>query len=71
MRPADLVADGISVRISKLRNEPHFVPLTSRQMVEIGSWDVRDLEFFIATTGGKRFAEPYAHDQTRQERGFE
>lgn len=59
MRPADLVADGINVRIGKLRNKPHFVPLTAAQMSEIRSWNVRDLEFFIATPTGKRFVESY------------
>jgi integrase len=59
MRPADLVADGINVRISKLRNKPHFVPLTATQMAEIRSWGVRDLGPFIVTLAGKRFAETY------------
>ena len=48
MRPADLVDDGINVRIGKLRDRPHFVPLTAAQMTEIRSWGVRDLEFFIS-----------------------
>ena len=55
MRPADLVADGINVRNSKLRNKPHFVPLTSAQMAEIKSWGVRELEFFIATARRQTF----------------
>jgi integrase len=51
MRPADLAADGINVRIGKLRDKPHFVPLTAAQMTEIKSWGVRDLEFFISGSG--------------------
>jgi site-specific recombinase XerD len=51
MRPADLAADGINVRIGKLRDKPHFVPLTAAQMSEIKSWGVRDLEFFISGSG--------------------
>ena len=51
MRPADLVDDGINVRIGKLRDKPHFVPLTAAQMTEIRSWGVRDLEFFISGSG--------------------
>jgi integrase len=66
MRPADLVVDGINVRISKLRNKPHFVPLTSAQMAEIKSWHIRDLEFYIATLGGKRFAESYLNRVWRE-----
>jgi integrase len=54
MRPADLAADGINVRIGKLRDKPHFVPLTTAQMSEIKSWGVRDLEFFISGNG-KRY----------------
>ena len=38
MRPADLADDGINVRIGKLRDKPHFVPLTAAQMTEIKSW---------------------------------
>jgi integrase len=57
MRPADLVEDGINVRIGKLRDKPHFVPLTAAQMREIRSWGARDLEFFISTPGsGKRYS---------------
>lgn len=51
MRPADLVDDGINVRIGKLRDRPHFVPLTAAQMTEIRSWGVRDLEFFVSGSG--------------------
>jgi integrase len=57
MRPADLVEDGIDIRIGKLRDKPHFIPLTMAQMKEIRSWGVRDLEFFIATPAtGKRYS---------------
>jgi integrase len=66
MRPADLVADGINVRIGKLRDRPHFVPLTAAQMTEIRSWQVRDLEFFIATQSGKRFIERYLNSVWRE-----
>jgi integrase len=41
MRPADLAADGINVRIGKLRDRLHFVPLTTDQMRTIKSWGVR------------------------------
>ena len=37
MRPADLADDGISIRIGKLRDKLHFVPLTAAQMTEIKS----------------------------------
>jgi integrase len=35
------------------------LPLTAAQMAEIRSWEVRDLEFFIATQRGKRFVVRY------------
>jgi integrase len=38
MRPADLTDDGINLRIGKLRDKPHMVPLTKAQMAEIRSW---------------------------------
>jgi integrase len=56
MRPADLVEDGINVRIGKLRDKPHFIPLTRAQMAEIRSWGVHDLEFFISIPfSGRRY----------------
>ena len=60
MRPVDLAADGINVRIGKLRDKPHFVPLTAAQMTEVRSWGVRDLECFLATPKiGRRFTPRY------------
>jgi integrase len=60
MRPADLAADGIFLRIGKLRDKKHFVPLTIEQMAEIKSWDVRDLDFFITTPAtGRRCSAHY------------
>jgi integrase len=60
MRPADLAEDGINLRIGKLRDKPHMVPLTKAQMSEICSWGVRDLEPFITTPrAGKRFSARY------------
>jgi integrase len=60
MRPADLTEDGINLRIGKLRDKPHMVPLTKAQMSEIRSWGVKDLEPFIITPrAGKRFSARY------------
>ncbi len=60
MRPADLTEDGINLRIGKLRDKRHMVPLTAAQMAEIKSWGVRDLEFFITTPAvGKRCSATY------------
>lgn len=59
MRPADLVEDGINIRIGKRRDKPHFVPLTRAQMKEIRSWGVRDLDFFLTSTLGKRCSAGY------------
>jgi integrase len=71
MRPADLVADGINVRVGKLRDKPHLVPLTAVQMAEIRSWKVRDLEFLIATPSGKRFTKGYIEKVWREWRATE
>jgi integrase len=60
MRPVDLVADGITIRIGKLRDKKHFVPLTADQMAEIRSWGVKDLAYFITTPiTGKRCTTKY------------
>lgn len=60
MRPADLADDGINLRIGKLRDKKHMVPLTKAQMAEIKSWGVRDLDFFISMPRtGKRCTDRY------------
>jgi integrase len=59
MRPADLAPDGITLKIGKLRDKKHFVPLTAKQMAEIRSWGARDLDFFITTPAGRRCSATY------------
>jgi integrase len=49
MKPVDLAADGIIVRISKRRELKHFVPLTAAELAEIKSWGVDPLDLFIKT----------------------
>jgi integrase len=67
MRSTDLADDGINVRIGKLRDKPHFVPLESAQMMEIKSWGVRDLECLVSTPkAGKRLTERYLNDLWRE-----
>jgi integrase len=63
MRPVNLTEDGINLRIGKLRDKPHMVPLTKAQMAEIRSWGVGDLNFFITTPArGKRCSERYLNE---------
>jgi integrase len=59
MRPVDLTVDGVNVRVQKLRGKAHMVPLTKAQMAEIGSWPVRDLQFFIMSPTGKKLSAGY------------
>ena len=59
MRAADLAHDGIFLRITKLRDKPHLVPLTEEQMREIKSWGVHDLDYFITTPFGRRCSANY------------
>lgn len=56
MRPAHLGTDGITIRVGKLRQKEHFVPLTRAQMVEIRSWGVADLDPFVKSTRGKQMS---------------
>ena len=70
MRPTDLAPDGITLRIGKLRERKHFVPLTTEQMAAIKSWDVRDLDFFITTpVTGKRCTAHYLNQLWNEWRG--
>lgn len=59
MRPADLTADGINVRIQKLGGKAHTVRLTKARMKEIRSWPMRDLQFFNISPTGKKCSANY------------
>jgi integrase len=63
MRPADLLADGINVKVGKLRDRKHFVPLAVNQMAEIKSWGVKDLDYFITTPVTGRRCSPHYLNQ--------
>jgi hypothetical protein len=41
-------------KLASCGDKKHFVPLTAKQMAEIKSWGVRDLDFFITTGAGAR-----------------
>jgi integrase len=70
MRPADLAADGIVLRIGKLRDKKHFVPLNAEHVTEIRSWGVRDLDFFVTTPGtGRRCSANYLNTLWNDWRG--
>jgi len=72
MRAADLAHDGINLRIGKLRDKPHMVPLTAAQMAEIKSWGVRDLDCMITTPKiGKRCSATYLNHLWNDWRGTE
>jgi hypothetical protein len=55
MRACDLADDGIFVTIQKLRDRRHFVPLLKTQVIEIKSWGVKDLDFFIKSPTGAQY----------------
>jgi integrase len=70
MRPADLAADGMFLRIGKLRDKKHFVPLNVQQMAEIKAWGVRDLDCFVTTPGtGRRCSANYLNTLWNDWRG--
>lgn len=55
LRGVNLLADGIKLSISKLRDRPHFVPLLKSQVAEIRSWCVKDLDFFLKSPSGNPY----------------
>lgn len=44
--------DGLGYRVGKLRNKPHFQPLTEAQLREIDSWDCTDTGPWVLSAGG-------------------
>lgn len=63
MRPADLGADGITVRIGKKREEEHFIPLTGAQMAEIRSWGVSPLDLFIKSIRNRPYTATHLNSR--------
>src|SRR5262249_36230636 len=57
MRACDLAEDGIYLKIGKLRDKKHFVPLTAAQMAEIRSWGATDLEYLLRSPRGLKMSE--------------
>jgi integrase len=62
LRPADRHLDGFQMRISKLGDKPHFVPLTQAEIREIDSWDVGKLDLYLKNPQNKPYtAEAIGH----------
>lgn len=57
LRPADRHLDGFSMRISKLRDKPHFMPLTQAEIREIDGWRVEPLDLYLKDRKGRRYTE--------------
>lgn len=62
MRPCDLERDGINLKIGKRRDEAHFVPLTETQMIEIRSWGVTGLDFFLKSSTGRKLSSNHLNN---------
>lgn len=58
MRPADRFDQGIRLRIGKLREKAHWVPLTRVALAEIDSWVVEPMVPYLLSPAGK----PYSGD---------
>ncbi|MBV9754626.1 MAG: hypothetical protein JO188_19055 [Hyphomicrobiales bacterium] len=66
MRPADRQENGLALRIGKLRDKFHWLPLTREVLDEIDSWGVaRDIAYIISTAGNPYTAN---HMNTRWNR---
>lgn len=63
MRMAHLQADGIALRIGKLREKEHFVPLTPAEVVEVRSWGVAELDHFIKSTRGHAYSATHLNSR--------
>lgn len=57
MRPADLKADLLHVKVKKLRGSLHLLPISAEDLAVIKSWDVADLVPYLTRPNGKRHTE--------------
>ena len=78
MRPADRHLDGLSLRISKLRDREHFIPLTQAELAEIDGWRVGKMDLYFKTARGEPYTQSKMNGrwnrwrgQQRTLRGFE
>lgn len=55
MRPCDRDEDGISHRIKKLRNKPHWSLLTAEQAKEVDGWDAPPITPYVIRPDGKAY----------------
>lgn len=56
LRPADRRLDGFDMRISKLRDKRHFLPLTQAEIREIDGWNVEPMDLYIKDQNGARYS---------------
>lgn len=71
MRGAHLQADGIMVRIGKLREKEHFVPLTKAEIVEIASWGVTPTDHFLKSTRDHAYTATHLNSRWNRWRASE
>lgn len=63
MSPAHRKENGITVRIQKLKNKEHWVPLTQSVIKQIDSWGVKDLDLYVKSTVGKPYSGDHLHSR--------
>lgn len=56
MRPIDRHEQGIRLRIGKLREKAHWVPLTKADAAEIDSWGVEPMVQYLISPAGKAYS---------------
>ena len=66
------------LRISKLRDREHFIPLTQAELAEIDGWGVGKMDLYFKTARGKPYTQSRMNgrwnrwkDQQRELRGIE
>jgi integrase len=62
LRPTDLKGDLFHIKVKKLRQQVHLLPISAADRAVIESWDVADLVPFIVRPNGKRHSEESLRD---------
>ena len=63
MRPIDRHENGMNLEISKLRNRPHWVPLTKQAIAEIDGWNVEPMQQYLVSSAGKRYSPDHLNSR--------
>jgi len=71
MRPVDVQRGGVTMKIGKLRDKEHWVPLTQAHLAEIRSWQGFPAAPFLVSAAGKGYSPDHLNSRWNRWRASE